>query len=126
MAGLLKTVKNLCNSARLFLALAVLSIMAQFLFRIYNPGFFNGLPTPANLVIYSAIAVGYTYVLNRTCKSGYKTISWILALIPLLGLVSFAGKTLLGMIGEELISIGEVEQRALPVSVIAINQLQVR
>ena len=114
MTGFLKMLKGLCNSARLFLAIAVLSLIVAVVLTL---GYTNqSIPLP-RVATFSVVVAGYTYVLNKTCKSGYKTISWILTLIPLLGLVSIAGKTLLGMIGEELISVGEKVRQEAPVSI---------
>jgi len=77
MAGLLKTVKSLCTPAQLYLVLSVLSVVSVFITSM----------DLTQLAVSGAVTVGYAYVLNRICQSGYGVVSWILVMIPVVGLI---------------------------------------
>lgn len=77
MFGVQKMFKDLCTPAQLYLVLSVLSIISVFATSI----------NICNLVVTSAITVAWTYILNRMCQGGYSTISWILVLVPIFGVL---------------------------------------
>ena len=70
-----KTVMGLCTPAQLYLFLSVLSLLSVF----------AGTMALTNALVGLALALVWTWVLNRICKGGYKTVSWILVLIPIFG-----------------------------------------
>jgi hypothetical protein len=63
---------KLCTPAKIYFTLAILSILL---------GLFNGIHI---FMILSKLffAFIWTYVLAWLCKKGYKTLSWILVLLP--------------------------------------------
>ena len=78
MAGLnniKKTVMGLCTPAQLYLFLSVLSLVSVF----------TGSMLLGNALVGLGLALVWTWVLNKICQGGYTTVSWILVLIPILG-----------------------------------------
>ena len=73
---------ELCSPAKLYFVLVIISIII---------GVFSGFQVLA-IIIKLIFAVIWTMVLNWLCKKGWKTLSWILVLLPfLLILVTYFG-----------------------------------
>ena len=57
--------------------------------------------TPINNVFYIVFEVlyvlGWTYLLNILCKKGYKQLSWLLVLLPLIAMFVLIGLVILGL-----------------------------
>jgi hypothetical protein len=68
---------NMCLPAKLYLILSMISIASMF-FSTYNI---------MNLFESLLITGVWTYLLNMLCKRGSSTISWLILLLPLFGVV---------------------------------------
>ncbi len=68
---------QLCNPAKLYFVLVVISIIV---------GLFSGFQFVA-LVLKLIFAFVWTVVLNWLCKKGWKTVSWILVLMPFIFII---------------------------------------
>lgn len=83
---MIKDFNNLCAPAKLYFALAVLATILELIYR-----------SSTILVIFIKLVFSFiwTFVLNWICSKGYKTISWVLVLLPyillLLGMFSLVG-----------------------------------
>jgi len=95
----LKLFNSLCSPAQLYLGMSILAVLGQCYQNIGNPNVFAcGLMkanSPINNVFYIAFEVlyvlGWTYLLNILCKKGYKQISWLLVLLPLVAMFILIG-----------------------------------
>jgi hypothetical protein len=77
-----KTFEKLCTPAKIYFALAILSILM---------GLFSGIHFMAILgkLIFAVI---YTFILGWLCSKGWKSLSWFLVLLPyVLILLTFFG-----------------------------------
>jgi len=77
-----KTFEKLCTPAKIYFALAILSILM---------GLFSGFNLMAILgkLIFAVI---YTFILGWLCSKGWKSLSWFLVLLPyVLILLTFFG-----------------------------------
>ena len=91
----LKIFNSLCTPAQLYLGISVLAVLSQCYQNIGNPNVFAcGLMkanAPINNVFYIVFEVlyvlGWTYLLNMLCRRGSSTISWLILLLPLFGVV---------------------------------------
>jgi hypothetical protein len=93
-----KDFKNLCTPAFLYLLLSVLTFIV---IAIQNFGNTNKyclgnfeciLPNTFVMFIFKAIYILFwTFVLNSLCKAGYKEISWLLLLLPIILLFIILG-----------------------------------
>ena len=101
----LKLFNSLCSPAQLYLGISVLAVLSQCYQNIGNPNVFAcGLMkagTPINNVFYIVFEVlyvlGWTYLLNVLCKKGYKQLSWLLVLLPLIAMFVIIGLVILGL-----------------------------
>ena len=101
----LKLFNSLCTPAQLYLGISVLAVLSQCYQNIGNPNVFAcGLMkagTPINNVFYIIFEVlyvlGWTYLLNILCKKGYKQLSWLLVLLPLIAMFVLIGLFILGL-----------------------------
>ena len=82
--------KKLCTPAKIYLVLSIISIVSLFYQNYSNPnrycvGMFQA-KTKCNNKVYFLVKIVYitliTYLLQLLCSKGYKTISWILVLLP--------------------------------------------
>ena len=95
----LKLFNSLCAPAQLYLGMSILAVLVQCYQNVGNPNVFAcGLMkanSPINNVFYIAFEVlyvlGWTYLLNILCKKGYKQISWLLVLLPLIAMFILIG-----------------------------------
>jgi len=87
-----KTFNLLCTPAQIYLLISGLSILALFIQNVQQPNRYTVGQYSVKLqhhnmlffifkVIYVLI---WTWLLNRLCASGYKSVSWFLVLLPLL------------------------------------------
>jgi hypothetical protein len=67
-----KDFEKLCTPAKLYFALAILSILL---------GLFSGFHFMA-IIIKLIFAVIYTFILGWLCKKGWKALAWFLVLLP--------------------------------------------
>ena len=67
-----KEFSKLCSPAKLYLVITVIGIVLSL---------FNKISVVAVLVK-AIFALFWTFVLNWLCEKGYKTLSWILVLLP--------------------------------------------
>ena len=96
---LVKTFKNLCAPAQIYLAISALTTMTMCFQNIGNPNVYAcGLMkarTPRHNMIYFAFKILYifvwTYLLNMLCKKGMKKVSWLLLLLPYILMFIFIG-----------------------------------
>lgn len=70
-----KAVLSLCTPAQLYLFLSILSLLSVF----------TGGLLLNNAIVGFALAILWTWVLNKICSGGYTTVSWLLVLIPIFG-----------------------------------------
>ena len=68
---------ELCNPAKLYFVLVIISIIV---------GLFSGFQFLA-IIVKLIFAFIWTVVLNWLCKKGWKTLSWILVLLPFILIV---------------------------------------
>lgn len=101
----LKLLKSLCTPAQLYLGMSVIAVLTQCYQNIGTPHVFTcGLmkaSTPINNVFFIAFeilyTIGWTYILNILCKKGYTNLSWLLVLLPFLGMFVVIGLLILGL-----------------------------
>tara|TARA_B110000967_G_scaffold170746_2_gene180903 strand:+ start:404 stop:754 length:351 start_codon:yes stop_codon:yes gene_type:complete len=87
-------VKKLCTPARIYFVLSMLSLVSL----IFNNTFYgkehklclgNYECPMENVMVVYIVKMGYvlfwSYLLNLLCKYGYKTISWLIVLMPVIG-----------------------------------------
>lgn len=81
---------QLCTPAKIYLVLSIISVTSMFYQNYSDPkkycvGMFKA-NTNCNNKVYFLIKLVYisfiTYLLQMLCRKGYKTISWILVLLP--------------------------------------------
>ena len=72
-----KEIENLCTPAKIYFAIAILSIVFGLFANIRVFALF------AKLIF----AFLYTYFLNFLCKKGYQSISWFLVVLPYLVMI---------------------------------------
>ena len=93
-----KDFKNLCTPAFLYL---LLSVIAFIVIAVQNFGNTNKyclgsyecfLPNTFVMFIFKAVYILFwTFILNSLCKAGYKEISWLLLLLPIILLFIILG-----------------------------------
>ena len=103
--NLLDTLKQLCTPAQIYFAISFLSIFSMMIQNIQDPhAYCCGLVSavsPVNNIFYFIFKIVYvfvwTYILNLLCKKGYKTISWAILLLPLIGMFILIGLLLISL-----------------------------
>lgn len=83
---------KLCTPSRLYFILGILGLIISFIYDKNNSGSNNVLclgkvrcpvqHKPSFFLVNLLIIFFWTWVLNSLCKAGYKTLSWILFLLP--------------------------------------------
>jgi len=68
-------ISSLCLPSKIYLALAILSIVFSLIISI---------ETIYAAIIHFIFAIFWTWVLNLICKSGFSIVSWILVLAPII------------------------------------------
>ncbi len=100
-----KQFKSLCTPAQLYLGMSLLSVLALCYQNLGNPDVFAcGImkaDTPINNAFYLVFQVlyvlGWTYLLNHLCKTGYSKISWLLILLPFIAMFVLIGLLILAL-----------------------------
>jgi len=88
--NILKTVNKLCLPAQIYLAISAISILAVFFQNIGNKNTYcighlqTNLPCQTHtMFIYKILYVLIvTWILQKLCANGLKTISWLFVLLP--------------------------------------------
>lgn len=100
-----KQFTSLCTPAQLYLGMSLLSVLALCYQNLGNPDVFAcGImkaDTPINNAFYLVFQVlyvlGWTYLLNYLCKTGYSKISWLLILLPFIAMFVLIGLLILAL-----------------------------
>ena len=102
---LINVFKQLCTPAQIYFAISFLSILSMMVQNIGNNGEYccghMKANTPISNVFYFVFKIVYvliwTYLLNLLCKKGYKTMSWVILLLPLIGMFILIGLILVSL-----------------------------
>ena len=102
---LINVFKQLCTPAQIYFSISFLSILSMMVQNISNQNEYccgtMKANTPINNVIYFVFKIVYvliwTYLLNLLCKKGYKTMSWVILLLPLIGMFIIIGLVLVSL-----------------------------
>ena len=97
--------KQMCSPAQIYFAISFLSILSMMMQNIQDPhSYCCGLvraESPINNIVYFIFKIVYvfiwTYLLNLLCKKGYKTMSWVILLLPLIGMFILVGLVLISL-----------------------------
>ena len=90
MSDLLKTINKICLPAQIYLGISTLSILGILFQNIgqdnkYCIGKFNAI-LPCNNMTVFILKIIYiiivTWILQKLCARGYKSVSWLLVLLP--------------------------------------------
>ena len=100
-----KSFKSLCSPAQLYLVMSSLSFLAILLQNCsdgssYKIGSMSVKPECHNVFffIFKALYIlGFTYLLNWFCSKKLKTVSWIIVLLPFIGMFLILGAIMLGL-----------------------------
>jgi hypothetical protein len=100
-----KIFKKLCTPAQIYLALSALTVASICMQNIGNSGTYTcglmNVDTPINNVIYFIFKIAYviiwTYILNTLCKKGFNKLSWLLVLLPYVGMFVIIGLIILSL-----------------------------
>ena len=85
-----KIFDKLCAPAQIYFVISILSVLALLIqnygtSRMYSVGTYHVNLRHHNLFyfVFKLIYIlGWTFILNRLCKSGYSSISWFLVILP--------------------------------------------
>jgi len=99
-----KTIEKLCTPALIYFALSIGSIIVM---ALQNIGHVNkycmgklACSVPSTMAVFAIklLYVGFwTWVLNALCNAGYKTLSWVLLLLPFIFLFVGIAFVMLGL-----------------------------
>ena len=90
MSDLMKAVNKMCLPAQLYLGISILSILAL-LFQnigqnnVYCIGSYESRLPCSNMTVFIfkiLYVIVFTWILQKLCAKGYKSISWLLVLLP--------------------------------------------
>jgi hypothetical protein len=104
------TFKGLCVPAQLYFLLSFMVILTLFKQNYKNPkqycvGIFKT-SSPCNNIVFFIIKIIYvllwTYILQFLCRKGYSTISWLMVLLPFIGMFILIGLLLFSLIKRNL------------------------
>ena len=103
--NLLNVFKQMCTPAQIYFVISFLSILSMMMQNIQDPNSYCcGLvraESPVNNIVYFVFKIVYvfiwTYLLNLLCKKGYKTMSWVILLLPLIGMFILVGLVLISL-----------------------------
>lgn len=109
MNKILNQVQKLCQPAQVYFIISVVSFLAMLMQNCsgstsYKIGTFEAASPchPANFFIIKALYIlAWTYGLNYLCKNGFKTVSWAIVLLPLLGMFIGIGMLMFALIKKE-------------------------
>lgn len=102
---LINVFKQLCTPAQIYFVISFLSILSMIMQNIQDPNSYCcGLvraESPINNIFYFIFKIIYvfvwTYLLNVLCKKGYKTMSWVILLLPIIGMFILIGLVLISL-----------------------------
>tara|TARA_Y100000389_G_C17103277_1_gene337010 strand:- start:280 stop:603 length:324 start_codon:yes stop_codon:yes gene_type:complete len=102
---LLKFFKQMCTPAQIYFGISFLSILIMMIQNIQDQNSYCcGLikaPSPVNNIVYFVFKIIYvlvwTYLLNLLCKKGYKTMSWVILLLPLIAMFILVGLVIISL-----------------------------
>lgn len=106
MSSTLKLFEALCTPAQLYLGMSVIAVLTQCYQNIGTPNVFTcGLMKASSPIVPSSFfivfeilyVIGWTYFLNILCKKGYTKLSWLLVLLPFVGMFVIIGLIILGL-----------------------------
>ena len=98
-----KTFNALCLPAQVYLVISLFSLIVLFYQNMSNPheyciGLFKS-KTDCNNKVYFLFKAIYiliwVFILQKLCSKGYSTISWIIVLLPILGMFILSGLLIL-------------------------------
>jgi len=102
---LINVFKQLCTPSQIYFVISFLSILSMIMQNIQDPNSYCcGLvraESPINNIFYFIFKIIYvfvwTYLLNVLCKKGYKTMSWVILLLPIIGMFILIGLVLISL-----------------------------
>ena len=95
----IKIFNSICTPAQLYLAISLIAIISMLLQNcqdntVYRIGDMV-VKTPCHNLAFFAVKVLYvflwTWILNLLCKNGFSGLSWLLVLLPLIGMFVLIG-----------------------------------
>jgi len=113
MKGLVKQFKNLCPPAMLYLVLSTISFLGILMQNCQDPkkykvGLYKVDIPCHNALFFIAKAIyilAWACILQFLCKKGYKTVSWFLVLLPIIGMFLMIGLAIIFFLARELYQI---------------------
>jgi hypothetical protein len=100
--NLMKKVKSLCTPAYVYLVISVVGLVASMIQNSGNTttyclGSFNcDVPDTKMVFLGKAVYIAlWTFVLQQICKSGYKSVSWFIVLIPFVLMATMLGMVII-------------------------------
>tara|TARA_B100000674_G_C37933940_1_gene959362 strand:- start:1851 stop:2168 length:318 start_codon:yes stop_codon:yes gene_type:complete len=99
----IKIFNKICTPAQIYLAISLVAIISMLVQNcqdntVYRVGNMV-VKTPCHNLAFFAVKILYvllwTWLLNLLCKKGFTTISWLLVLLPLIGMFVLIGMLLL-------------------------------
>jgi hypothetical protein len=104
MNKITKIFKKLCSPAQLYLALSTISILGMIAQNCNTSNFYVGdvminPPCHKSLVFFLEIlyVLIWTWILNKLCGNGFTNISWLLVMLPYIGMFILLGLFLLAV-----------------------------
>jgi len=104
MNKIMKTFKKLCSPAQLYLGLSVISILGMLAQNCNTSNFYVGdvminPPCHKSLVFFLEIlyVLIWTWILNKLCGNGFTNVSWLLVMLPYIGMFILLGLFLLAV-----------------------------
>ena len=84
-----RTLNELCNPALFYFVVSIIGLLLILFQNVGNKNSYNlgtfSCRVPSTLMVFIIkiiYIVFWTWILNLICKDGYKTISWLLVLLP--------------------------------------------
>jgi hypothetical protein len=97
--NILNIFNNICTPAQLYLAISLFAIISMLIQNcddntVYRVGDM-AVKTPCHNLAFFAVKILYvflwTWILNVLCKKGFTGVSWLLVLLPLIGMFVLIG-----------------------------------
>ena len=98
--------KGLCTPAQVYLALSTISLLALLTQNCQNHNQYRVgtmvVQSPCHNLVYFALKILYvlvwTWILNKLCSKGFTTVSWLLVLLPFIGMFLVIGLLMLALL----------------------------
>ena len=95
----MKVYNKLCSPAQVYVVISLLSVLAMFIQNCTNQnmyciGMFKTYTAYSNLIYFAMkllYVAGWTWILQKLCKKGYSSVSWMLVLLPFLAMFILIG-----------------------------------